>query len=124
MLTQYPQTRLIRLDALSVFASWYLFYLSFLVLVAAYFDIVPYSVVVWVFGSCVLTAMIHVLLANMHRCPNCNKHPTIEGFRPVHPASEQQSNVSGWAGVIKNVMKNKKFVCIHCGQEFACDNPS
>ena len=65
-----------------------------------------------------LAAGLHVILAFLHKCPSCSKHPTIQGFKPPHPASLGQSRAQGWAGVALSVVLRKRFVCIHCGAEY------
>lgn len=65
-----------------------------------------------------LAAGLHVILAFLHKCPSCSKHPTIQGFKPPHPASLGQSRAQGWAGVAMSVVLRKRFVCIHCGAEY------
>jgi hypothetical protein len=64
-----------------------------------------------------LAAGVHITLAFLHKCPSCDKHPTIQGFKPPHPASLGQSRAQGWAGVVMSVVIRRCFVCIHCGVE-------
>jgi hypothetical protein len=65
-----------------------------------------------------LAVGVHLILAFLHQCPSCGKHPTIQGFTPPHPASLGQSKADGWAGVVMSVVLRKRFVCIHCGVEY------
>jgi hypothetical protein len=79
--------------------------------------------VIAVFKVFVAVALVHLVLAFTHKCPVCEKHPTVQGFKPVHPASVSQSKLSGWAGVVASVVRNSSFVCIHCGTEFTLNEP-
>jgi hypothetical protein len=65
-----------------------------------------------------LTGLVHVVLSLAHACPACGKHPTAQGFKPVHPKSVGQSAFSGWSGVVVNILRRQRLVCIHCGVEY------
>jgi hypothetical protein len=65
-----------------------------------------------------LTGLLHVGLSFAHACPACGKHPTAQGFKPVHPKSVGQSVMSGWSGVVVNILLRRRLVCIHCGAEY------
>jgi len=69
-------------------------------------------------GVFFVAAIIHVVLSLQHACPVCDKHPTIEGFGATHEDSKSQAALSGWAGVVLNILKRRQFVCIHCGTHF------
>lgn len=119
MPSQYPKVRLLRADAISVVTTWCLmiitgvFWLTYSAGVPALGNAAKLAS--WAFF---VAAGVHVVLAFLHKCPSCNKHPTIQGFKPPHPDSLNQSRADGWAGVVISVLREKRFVCIHCGTEF------
>ncbi len=119
-LPPYPQARLLRADAASVVVTW-----SFMALAALLWWISAFMLpavggatrlALW---GMFLGGGVHVVLALLHRCPGCGKHPTIQGFKAPHPASLSQSRAAGWAGVVTSVMRRKRFACIHCGAGYA-----
>ena len=65
-----------------------------------------------------IAAGIHFILAFTHSCPVYGKHPAIQGFGQVHPASFTQSKLKGWSGVVVSVIRRSEFTCIHCGTHF------
>ena len=76
---------------------------------------------IWVLYAGLGFAALHAVLAFIHKCPVCKKRPMVEGFTPVHPDSAPQSKLNGWAGVAWSVHRNRRFICIHCGTPFTCD---
>ncbi len=118
MASIYPQHRLLRADAVSVVVTWSLLGLAGVLglLRLAGLDQLETAAKVSVIGFFVAT-LVHIVLALLHKCPDCEKHPTIQGLTPLHPASLKQSRASGWAGVVVCVLRKKRFVCIHCGTE-------
>jgi hypothetical protein len=70
------------------------------------------------FALFAVAAVAHLILSFRHKCPACGKHPTIQGFAPPHSDSIDQSRLSGWGGVIVNVIRRRRLVCIHCGKEY------
>jgi hypothetical protein len=119
---KYPQATVIRLDAFVVVLTWAVGGVTAIGLLLAAFVFPP--VVPWVlkvlYGTLAL-GLAHVLLAFCHRCPICSKHPTIQGFGPVHPDAMGQSKLTGWSGVVMSVFRRKCFNCIHCGTAFDCE---
>jgi hypothetical protein len=117
--SEYPQARLLCADAMSVIITWLFIGLTGVLWVfqgLGWFDVGPaVTLSVWAFF---LAAGLHITLALLHTCPRCAKHPTIQGFKPPHPASLGQSRAEGWAGVVMSVVLQKRFVCIHCGAEY------
>ena len=71
------------------------------------------------FAVFAVAALVHLALSFMHKCPACGKHPTIQGFAPPHAASVSESRLSGWGGVVVNVLRRRRLVCIHCGTEYS-----
>jgi hypothetical protein len=53
-----------------------------------------------------------------HSCPVCQRHPTIQGFGPIHRLAERGKGLDGWSRVVWNVFRNRPFRCIHCGEQF------
>lgn len=115
----YPNSALIKADAWSVLMLW-LALLSWLAAAIGILVVNPRLLEYWQHGIWVLVALtaIHIILALLHRCPSCGKHPTLQGFSTVHPGSKGQSRLGGWGGVVANVLRNNQFLCIHCGTAF------
>lgn len=81
----------------------------------------------WLMGVATLlglAVLAHLGLAFAHRCPACTKHPTIQGFKPTHPAALSQSSLSGWGGAVMNIIKRRRLVCVHCGSAYAITDNS
>jgi predicted RNA-binding Zn-ribbon protein involved in translation (DUF1610 family) len=117
----YPQATLIRWDAYSVVFAWVILATGMLLWVLGLLFRLPLgSTLTWLFVIFMVAALPHLVLAFMHKCPACGKHPTIQGFTPVHPASAKQSKLRGWAGVVVRVVANESFICIHCGTAWRC----
>jgi len=114
----YPQSHLIKADAYSVMFAWGLFVVTALLFVAGNVLSAPISNVALGISFFAFTgaAALHVALALSHSCPSCGKHPTVQGFRPIHQNAVPASGVSGWARVIWSTLRERKFVCIHCGE--------
>ena len=95
-LPPYPQARLLRADATSVVVTW-----SFMALAALLWWISAFMLPVLegatrlALWGMFLAGGVHVVLALLHRCPGCGKHPTIQGFKAPHPASLSQSRAAG-----------------------------
>jgi hypothetical protein len=115
----YPRANRIRYDALSVVAAWFLLALCgvlWLLALALGTKVQPF--LTFALPAFLGAALLHLVLAFMHKCPVCRKHPTVQGFKPVHPNAVRQSKLAGWAGVVARVLAGGPFVCIHCGTEF------
>ncbi len=114
---EYPQSKQIKLDAWAAVTAWVflvaLFVLFFAVLAGAP---TRYLIVAGVLFA--TAALAHVLFALTHKCPACSKHPTIQGFAPVHPAAELGSKLDPWARVVWDVVRRGRFTCIHCGTPY------
>ncbi|MET0983163.1 MAG: hypothetical protein ABWY02_13760 [Telluria sp.] len=117
--SEYPKVGLIRADSISVMITWFFMGLTGVLWLfqATGVHALEHAVAV-ALGAFFLAAGVHVTLAFLHKCPSCAKHPTIQGFKPPHPASLGQSRAQGWAGVVMSVVLQKRFVCIHCGAEY------
>ena len=79
----YPNAKLLRLDALAAVAAWT--FGLFAVLTQVFVWLVPPAESV--LGKAALSAFLvaaaaHIVLALLHRCRVCGKHPTIQGFEP------------------------------------------
>ena len=115
----YPKSKILLLDSRTVLAAWVL-----LAVMPVVFYILKLSGTqsVAVLSSLtvlfLLTVVGHVALSFSHKCPACGKHPTIQGFKPPHPNSAEQSALSGWGGAVVNVLRRRQLVCIHCGAKF------
>jgi hypothetical protein len=116
----YPRAKLLRLDALAAVAAWVLggtagaLYFAAIVLAAE----VPKWAFLMGFAAFAVAALAHAGLALMHRCPECGKHPTVQGFGALHPCAAAQSRLSGWSGAVWNVFRRNRMVCIHCGTPY------
>jgi hypothetical protein len=116
---QYPKLRLLRADALSVITTWCVMAITAILWLVQTFGVLALKGGLRLASyAFVVAASAHVILAFLHKCPHCGKHPTVQGFKAPHPNSLGQSGVQGWAGVVVSVIRRKRFVCIHCGTEF------
>jgi hypothetical protein len=116
----YPGSRMALLDARVVALAWLSMLLAAtfwiveqLLDVAVLVPLLPVSVALFL-----ITVVAHVVLSFRHACPVCGKHPTIEGFGPVHENSSSQAMFTGSPGAILNILKRRQLVCIHCGTHF------
>jgi hypothetical protein len=76
--------------------------------------------VISVFLLYLALAVVHLVLALIERCPTCGKHPLVQGFAPVHPASVGQGKGNGWDGAVWSIVHRRRFTCIHCGTAYSC----
>lgn len=119
---QYPHARLIRWDALVVVSAWVLLAVAGAAVVLVGFikpEAMHWAMLALYVG--LAFAALHAVLAFFHKCPACAKRPMVEGFTPVHPDSVSQSKLNGWAGVAWSVYRHRRFICIHCGTAFTCE---
>ena len=118
MLPIYPKSSTALTDARVVAVTWALLVLSGVAWLAHKLLGAPFLLPQAVFAVFVVSGFVHVAMSLRHRCPSCGKHPTIQGFKPPHPNSASQSKASGWAGVVVNILRRRRLVCIHCGAQF------
>jgi len=119
MLPVYHKSATALLDARVVAVTWLLLALLAVTWLAhRWLPVSGWSAFYFNFAAFLAAAAIHVVLSYRHSCAQCGKHPTIQGFKPPHPNSLDQSRVSGWGGVVVNVLRRRRLVCIHCGAEF------
>lgn len=112
----YPQARLLRADAASVVVTWSFMAAAVLLWwISAFMAPALGGAARLALWGMFLAGAVHIVLALLHRCPGCGKHPTIQGFAAPHPASLSQSRAAGWAGVVTSVVRRRRFACIHCG---------
>ncbi len=122
MIRSYPKSRRIQFDAYSVLGAWALLVTcGLLFALGLAFRLSIDAVLITTFTVFLVVALLHVVLALSHRCPSCNKHPTVQGLAPIHPSAVPQSGMSGWARVIWDVYRRQQFTCIHCGEQFRVD---
>jgi hypothetical protein len=115
----YPFASRIRADAYAVVAAWALMLLcAVLWLLGSVARLPVREALSYAFSAFLIVAAIHVVLAFTHKCPVCSKHPTVQGFKPVHPDSVAQSRLTGWSGVVISVLRRRQLICIHCGTRF------
>ena len=115
---KYPQSNIALTDARVVAVTWGLLAASGVAWFAYLFAATPFGIVQSVFAVFVTSGFVHVFVSLMHKCPTCGKHPTIQGFKPPHADSTNQSKASGWAGAVINILRRRQLVCIHCGTQF------
>jgi len=120
----YPSAKLLRLDALAAVAAWVLGGIAGVLFLATRAFAPEFAD--WAgrigFAAFAAAALAHVGLALMHTCPECGKHPTVQGFGDLHPDAAAQSRLSGWSGAVWNVFRRKRLVCIHCGTHYAASD--
>jgi hypothetical protein len=65
------------------------------------------------------SAVFYSFLAFSIRCQNCNKFVTVQPLAiPPYSNENKIMGFSGWSGIILNVFKNRRFVCMHCGKKY------
>jgi hypothetical protein len=69
-------------------------------------------------GLALLSLLLHIVLALAHKCPECGKHPTIQGFAPPHPSVADDGD-NAWVRVVRDFLKKRAFTCFHCGSRFS-----
>jgi hypothetical protein len=121
MLSIYPKSAIALVDARVVAVTWVLLALSGVAWVAQSFLGTSAVFAQSVFAAFVVSGLVHAAMSFRHSCPSCGKHPTIQGLKPPHPNSVSQSNASGWAGVIVNILRRRQLICVHCGTPFRID---
>jgi hypothetical protein len=118
-LSVYPKSRLALADAMVVAIAWLLLAMIPLsLLLTKSFPAGVGSLLVINFAAFMITGITHVVLSFSHECPSCGKHPTIQGFGAVHPNSIGQSALTGWSGVVVNILRRRQLICIYCGSEY------
>ena len=115
----YPRSPIALADARAVVVAW-AFLLLLGVNLLAHMWLRPANEVLLPinFALFAVAAVAHLVLSFRHKCPACGKHPTVQGFTPPHSVSVGQSRLSGWGGVIVNVIRRRRLVCIHCGEKY------
>jgi hypothetical protein len=97
--SKYPKVGHIRADSISVIVTWFFMGLTgalWLLQAVGMYALRPaVNVALWTFF---LAAGVHVVLAFLHKCPSCSKHPTIQGFkRRIRPSSASLALKAGRA---------------------------
>jgi hypothetical protein len=106
------------LDAYAVQLAWILT-LAFLAALGLMLFFGPHMGLFYTsFALAVFALLLHVALAFSHSCPECGKHPTIQGFTPPH-SSVADDGDNAWARVVRDVLKKRAFTCFHCGSRFS-----
>ena len=102
-----------KLDVVSVFIAWALYFISF----AALFYSVAFAesdssatILIYLFGAALIASITHLILSYYNRCPHCNRCLTVQGFQTPHPASNGSWNRVVWHWFSRSI------VCIHSGQ--------
>ena len=114
---EYPQSRLIKIDAYSAVVAWLSMAVALLAFLALLLGLPVKPLLIAITAVFLIAAVAHVSFALAHNCPDCLKHPTIQGFSPLHP-SAIKPGIDGWAHVVLDVVKRDHFTCIHCGAAF------
>ena len=123
---RYPQAHLIVMDAYAtrltaVAAVVFVVVVSIDLLFAEAFNvdlsIADLRISYIALGLSVLTLVFRTGLALAHKCPECGKHPTIQGFVDLHPSVVNDGD-NAWARVIHDVLKKRTFKCFHCGTSY------
>lgn len=118
----YPRSHVALVDAWSVAICWLL--LALLALSSIVLKIwpeLPGAALAANFVAFVGAMLVHLVLSLLHACPSCGKHPTVQGFKAVHPNSVGQSVFTGWGGAVVNILRRRRLICIHCGSEYRID---
>jgi uncharacterized membrane protein len=84
----YPNSRIARIDARVVAVCWLLLALLAVTLpLSKAWPAETGALLPANFAAFLVAALLHVVLSFKHACPACGKHPTIQGFKAVHPNS-------------------------------------
>ena len=114
---RYPNPLLIVIDAYAAMLSAWL---GVAMVLAAVVDVLldaRGSLFYAFLALAVFAGLGHVGFAFAHKCPECGKHPTIQGFAPPH-ASAAHDGDGAWARVVRDVIHKRSFTCFHCGSSF------
>ena len=119
MLPSYPRSRIALADAVSAAIAWFLLVLLAVTLIGCVAKIAGFiEAFLLVVQAFLVFSFLHLIFCFCHWCPNCRKHPTLQGFEPPHILSVNQSKLAGWAGAEVNILRRRHLVCIHCGMEY------
>ena len=119
MIEEYPQPILMKINAWFAVSAWAAFLICALIFVLGFTG--THQSEAWLAGSFLVFAAFglgHLVLGSYLICPNCRKRPMVQGFHPIHPASEKIAGLDGWAAAVLNVIRNSRFRCIHCGRSY------
>lgn len=114
----YPRSGLLRVAAYVIFAAWAaLAGMAVLLFLSIFFtqDITPGFVAL--LALLFLFAALYLPLAILLRCPQCNRHVTVQ-WTTNPPYSEKVRGLNGWSAVIVSAAIDRKFRCMYCGQRF------
>ena len=114
---RYPQSRLIVLDAYVVRLTVMLTLAFVLALGVDLFLNENLRISFIALGLALFAFLSHIGLGLAHKCPECGKHPTIQGFAAPH-SSVANDGENAWARVVRDVLKKRVFTCFHCGSSF------
>jgi len=119
----YPKSRSIRFDAWLAVGAWVLLlvFMTGAVLSWTSFELQGKRVLVWALGTFLLVVVVRLPVTLSHRCPVCQKRPTVQGFAPIHDLAKHDKGLDGWSRVVWNVFRNRPFRCIHCGEQFLAE---
>jgi hypothetical protein len=60
-----------------------------------------------------------VFLLSTLKCDNCKNHLFDEkNGENIHPNANKIRGISYWATIVVNVVWKRKFICMHCGQNY------
>lgn len=66
-----------------------------------------------------VTISIYMLMAQVLRCQSCGKKILVQQLGEKPSSVRSVWGMDAWASTVVNVVKSKRFSCMHCGQEYS-----
>lgn len=90
--------------------------IGFITIPLAYAD---YAVWEWIYvmvlAGCVALMGAYALLAFTLRCANCRRRFLVESRMGKHPQARRARPLGHWGTVVRDIVRQRQFVCMHCG---------
>lgn len=73
----------------------------------------------FIIGGFIILGLPLVFLLSTLKCDNCKNHLFDEkNCKNIHPDANKIRGISYWATIVINVVWKRKFICMHCGQNY------
>lgn len=80
---------------------------------------VSYAVWEWIYmiglGAFVVLMGAYIGLAFTLRCPSCRRRVLVESRRGKHPAARKARHLGHWGTLVRDIIRQRQFICMHCG---------
>jgi hypothetical protein len=67
-----------------------------------------------VLGVFIIPMLVYIALAFTLRCPSCRRCVLVERGKK-HPASRKMGHLGYWGTVVRDILRERQFTCMHCG---------